>query len=151
MVSAIPMLVLIGFIFVSMILILALGYQSREEERRSAAEAETAQALQALEGPRFFARMEPALASGPRLLDADAMLRGLEAHLRDEHRIADEFVRIPSVERFIPAYAAYSERMARELEAHIRSENLAATAFVQAPSAGSLHGEPADSFRAWAS
>jgi hypothetical protein len=141
--SAVPMLVLLGFLFVSMILILALGYQSREEERRSAETAQAVQGLRVLEGPRFFARMESPIPSGPVVLDSGALLRHLEEHLRYEHRIADDFARHPSVDRFVPAYAAHAERVARELELHIRSESLAATAFVQEPSAMSLYGAPA--------
>lgn len=128
------LLVFLAFLFGSMILILALGYQGKEAERAAARKEATAEALRALEGPRFFAHLEPSVAAQAESAELALLVRNLEEHLRHEHRVAVEFVNRPTVGRLFPGYGAYGETMARELERYLERESRSAAAFVAQPS-----------------
>lgn len=130
------LIVFLAFLFGSMILILALGYQGIERER---AEAEAnAYRFRALEGPRFFAQLEPLAEAQVASAELALVVRHFEDHLRREHRIATEFVNQPSVARLFPGYDTYAAAMAKEFESFLVRENRSAAAFVAEPSVEGL-------------
>lgn len=141
------LLVFLALLFGSMILILALGYQGTEQERAAARKEAAVAALHALEGPRFFAHLEPSVAAPTASAELALLVRNLEEHLRHEHRVAVEFVNHPSVDRLFPGYGAYAETMARELEHHLQRESRLAAAFVAQPSLEGLFRDATAGFR----
>jgi len=138
--SALPMLLFFGFLFGFGVLILACGYQSREQEL-----AEGSHSLEniALRGsPRFFgAPGQSAIANPVAVVVDESSVRRLEQFLQEEMALAEVFTGAPSVETLHGALkeAERNVSMLERLEGYLRREHEAASNFVLDPSVESLY------------
>ncbi|MHC5009370.1 MAG: hypothetical protein ACYTG6_00290 [Planctomycetota bacterium] len=135
--SAVPLLLFLGFLFGSTLLILILGIQSREEEKREASEAE-ARSFDVRTGSSFFASLEPSAAVPGRAFAASGMMRRVEDHLSKERTLAAGFVTQPSMETLFQGSAPQADAAVVRLEHFLQDECRQAAAFVSAPSAERL-------------
>lgn len=130
------LMILMVFLLGSLLLILSFAYQSKEEERAASANAEGH--LRALDGPRFFANLGPALAADPATTAPAVLVQQLEDHVRREQQVAAEFLHEPSLDRLFPGVAGFVDNVAKELERHLQHENAVVSAFMADPSVEGL-------------
>jgi hypothetical protein len=122
-----------AFLFVAMFLALLFAYQS-EEERRALGKGDTEQ-RRVIDGPRFFASLEPAAPGAGALDPSHALLvQQLQEHVRREELVVAAFADEPSTDRLSLGYAGYVAAVVKEMESHIRRESLKVEGFVAEPS-----------------
>jgi hypothetical protein len=131
--GGVALIVFFAFLFVAMFLALLFAYQSEEERR--ALRAGQAEHPWAIDGPRFFANLEPAAPGAGALDPAHALLvRQLQEHVRREERAVAAFADEPSADRLSLGYAGYVAAVVKEMESHIRRERAKVEGFVCEPS-----------------
>lgn len=141
--SAWPLILFLAFLFGSMLLMLVLGYASIEKARDEAATTASVTEAGQLRIPRFFVQLgTDGRPAGVRELDAD-LVTSIERFLREEHRLAVEFVEDPFVSAPQPdsqEAGEPAEGLFERIERFLRSEQVLAAAFVSEPSVESLYG-----------
>ena len=108
-------LLLAGFVFGAMMLMMVFGYQRIEQERAASENAQRAE--QVLDQPRFFANLATATSVGPVPTVPPHLIERLEQRLRSEYQNASRFASQPTMEGICPDYSAYVDAVARELRA----------------------------------
>lgn len=124
-------LLLAGFVFGAMFLMMLFGYQKIEQERAASEDAHVAE--QVRDRPRFFANLTPGASVSPVPVVPAHVIERLEQRLRFDYQDASRFASQPTMEGICPDYSAYVDAVASELERHIQRENAATMAFVAEP------------------
>jgi len=134
--SALPLLLFLLFLFGSTILILAMGYLSRDESLMQW----DATAAPEASGSGFFADSLPTLTIGKGF--DDALRTAVEGRVEAERRLADAFVAEPTVERLYgrPGGLLSAESFLDRAERFLREERSLAEGFVSDPSLHRLYG-----------
>jgi hypothetical protein len=133
-------LLFLGFLFVGLILILAMGIVERERER--AALEESPAEKDWIGGPGFLTPLgSPALVKAVQSQDGSALAR-IERYLEVEHRLAAEFVSAPSVRKLYrcpPRDGSCEDPSVDRIEQHLRREQAMVSRFVAQPSIERFH------------
>lgn len=142
--SAIPLLLFLAFLFGGVVLILLMGYWSRDQEREDAAvEASLANETLLELPPAFFEKLAPAERKVLAAAVDDAIIEGVERFLRQEEAVAKSFAAEPSIERLHDVSERerrFGESLVERMEEYLRGELEQVTAFLLDPSVERLYG-----------
>ena len=141
--TALLVILFLGFVFVSMFLVLWLGFQDIEEERKAKAAAGTGPPHVGVAG---FLTPLVAETSAPATSETGVeVVRRLEIHVRAETRRVAAFGSDPSAEHLHEPANPAIDSLVEELEAYLRGEGAAAAGFAAGPSPSRLSGNGAPS------
>jgi len=133
---AVILTILMTLLFGSMFLMLWFGFRNAEEER--AASRNTLEHLQALDGPRFFAKLESCMTEGPATISPELLIQRLEDHVRKEQSAIIEFVQRPTMNQLHRGSLSRVEVLAMDLERRIRHDIAATSEFFVEPTVEGL-------------